>query len=48
MEKALHQAHGIGYAEYSQKHDKRMEVERSREMDYRKSQMIVNEVERKG
>ncbi|MFC0270900.1 hypothetical protein ACFFIX_05485 [Metabacillus herbersteinensis] len=43
----MHQTHGMGYAEYSRHHDKRMEVEKSREMDYRKSQMIVNEFERK-
>ncbi|WP_251397681.1 hypothetical protein [Metabacillus litoralis] len=47
MEKAMHHSHGIGYAEYASKHDKRMDVEKSREEDYRKSQLIYADVERK-
>lgn len=47
MEKAMHHSHGMGYAEYSQKHEKRMDVEMSREKDYRESQLIYAEIERK-
>jgi hypothetical protein len=47
MEKAMHNSHGIGYAEYSQKLEKRMDVELSREEDYRKSQLIHAEVVRR-
>jgi hypothetical protein len=47
MEKAMHHSHGMGYAEYSQKHEKRMDVELSREEDYRKSQIIYAEIERR-
>ena len=47
MEKAMHQSHGIGYAEYAQKHEKRMDVEMSREEDYRKSQLIYADIARK-
>ena len=47
MEKAMHLSHGIGYAEYAQKHEKRMDVEISREADYRKSQLIYADIERK-
>jgi len=43
----MHQAHGMGYAEYARDHDKRMDVEMSREEEYRKSQKIYAEVERK-
>ncbi len=43
----MHQSHGMGYAEYASKHDKRMDVEMSREKDYRKSQLIYAEIERK-
>jgi len=47
MEKAMHQSHGMGYAEYARKHDKRMDVEMSREEEYRKSQLIYADLERK-
>jgi hypothetical protein len=47
MEKAMHLSHGIGYAEYAQKHEKRMDVEMSREADYRKSQLIYAAIARK-
>lgn len=43
----MHQSHGMGYAEYARKHDKRMDVEMSREEEYRKSQLIHAELERK-
>lgn len=36
----MHYSHGMGYAEYSQSHEKRMDVEMSREKDYHKSQLI--------
>jgi hypothetical protein len=47
MEKAMHQSHGMGYAEYAQNHKKRMDVEVSREADYRKSQLIYADIQRK-
>jgi hypothetical protein len=47
MEKAMHHSHGIGYAEYSLKHEKRLDVEMSREEDYNKSQLIYAKIERK-
>ncbi|WP_179107339.1 hypothetical protein [Sediminibacillus massiliensis] len=47
MEKAMQQNHGIGYAEYGRKLDKRLEVEKEREKSYEKSRQVVNEVERK-
>ncbi|GAA0326874.1 hypothetical protein GCM10008967_16750 [Bacillus carboniphilus] len=47
MEKAMQQAHGIGYEVYSQKHEIRMKVERKREKDYIQSQRIVMEHDRK-
>ncbi|MBZ5753568.1 hypothetical protein [Metabacillus rhizolycopersici] len=47
MEKAMHQSHGMGYAEYAQNHKKRMDVEISREADYRKSQLIYADIQRK-
>ncbi len=47
MEKAMHHSHGMGYAEYALNHEKRISVERNREKDYRKSQLIYAEVERK-
>jgi hypothetical protein len=46
MEKAMYQAYGFGYEEYSNKLSKRMEVERKREEDYQKSLEIVAEVDR--
>ncbi|WP_053218750.1 hypothetical protein [Virgibacillus senegalensis] len=46
MEKAMHQNHGIGYAEYERKLEKRLEVEKEREDSYRKSRRVVAEVER--
>ncbi|WP_199445843.1 hypothetical protein [Bacillus weihaiensis] len=43
----MHHTHGMGYAEYAMKHEKRMDVEKNREEDYRKSQLIYAELERK-
>lgn len=47
MEKAMHQAHGIGYEVYCQKHEVRMKVEIRREKDYFQSQHIAMTHERK-
>jgi hypothetical protein len=47
MEKAMHHSHGIGYAEYSLKHEKRMDVEAAREEDYLQSQKIYAQIERR-
>ena len=47
MEKAMYQAHGIGYEEYSQKLSKRIEVERNREKEYEQSLKIASEIERR-
>ncbi|WP_307338442.1 hypothetical protein [Metabacillus malikii] len=40
----MHHSHGIGYAEYARKHEKRMDVERARENDYRKSQSLYAKI----
>lgn len=41
MEKAMFQAHGMGYAEYSRKLDQRLKVEQEREQDYLQSRRII-------
>ncbi|SIR11544.1 hypothetical protein SAMN05443094_105212 [Domibacillus enclensis] len=46
MEKAMHANYGVGYAEYNQKHEVRMEVEQQREKDYQKSQQMAADVNR--
>ncbi|GAA0499947.1 hypothetical protein GCM10008986_28990 [Salinibacillus aidingensis] len=46
MEKAMQQSHGMGYMEYSRKLDKRMLVEKRREMSYQKSRQVVAEYDR--
>ena len=43
----MHHSHGMGYQEYAQNHEKRMDVEMNREKDYRKSQLIYAEIERR-
>ncbi|WP_341482363.1 hypothetical protein [Bacillus kexueae] len=43
----MHQFHGMGYAEYSRKHKKRLEVEKQREKEYVISQHVVGSIERK-
>ncbi|WP_170031836.1 hypothetical protein [Alteribacillus bidgolensis] len=43
MEKAMHQSHGFGYAEYNRSLQKRLEVEQSREMEYKISCQIAAE-----
>lgn len=47
MEKAMHGAHKVSYAVYSQKHEVRMKVEMRRERDYLQSQRIVADLDRK-
>jgi len=47
MEKSMYQFHGMGYEEYSIKHKNRMKVEKKREKDYAKSQMIIANIDRK-
>lgn len=39
----MHQSHGIGYAQYEQSLETRMEIERRREREYKRSQQILNE-----
>jgi hypothetical protein len=46
MEKAMQQSHGMGYAEYSRKLQKRIDVEKRRYQSYKKSQQIYAEVDR--
>ncbi|MFS0863648.1 hypothetical protein [Fredinandcohnia sp. 179-A 10B2 NHS] len=47
MEKAMHQAHGIGYETYSRKFKERLRVELKREKEYQKGRMIVAEYDRR-
>lgn len=47
MEKSMHQAHGIGYAEYGRSLEKRILVEKRREKDYKNSILMAKEVDRK-
>ncbi|MDQ0298380.1 hypothetical protein J2S78_000788 [Salibacterium salarium] len=43
MEKAMHQSHGFGYAEYNRSLEKRLKVEASRERDYKASCQLAAE-----
>ena len=43
MEKAMHAAHGVGYALYCQSLEVRMQVERRRTQDHLESIQTVNE-----
>lgn len=36
----MQQSHGLGYQEYSRQLNKRMQVERERELDYKKGQFV--------
>ncbi|WP_245629815.1 hypothetical protein [Domibacillus robiginosus] len=47
MEKAMHASHGVGYAEYNQKHEVRMDIEQQREEDYQQSRRMVADFNRK-
>ncbi|MBM7551260.1 hypothetical protein [Thalassobacillus pellis] len=42
----MQQSHGMGYAEYSNKLDQRLEVEKRRQKEYEESRKIVAEVDR--
>ncbi|WP_017726360.1 hypothetical protein [Halalkalibacterium ligniniphilum] len=44
MEKAMQQAHGVGYAEYERNLDKRLEVEKAREEDYNRCNEMIREL----
>ncbi|MDC3412341.1 hypothetical protein NC797_00405 [Aquibacillus sp. 3ASR75-11] len=46
MEKAMQQSHGVGYAEYSRKLEKRLDIEKKRQSSYKRSQQIYAEVDR--
>lgn len=46
MEKAMHQNHGVGYAEYELNLSRRLKVERDRYKSYLDSKMIVSEIDR--
>lgn len=37
----MHRSHGIGYGEYTRSHAVRLEVEKKREEQYKKSKEIV-------
>ena len=43
MEKAMHAAHGVGYAVYCQSLEVRMQVERRRAKSYMESIQVINE-----
>ncbi|THE14210.1 hypothetical protein E1I69_05200 [Bacillus timonensis] len=47
MEKAMHQAHGIGYEDYCRKFKERLRVEKTREQEYKQGRMIVAQFDRK-
>ncbi|MCH1625568.1 hypothetical protein MJG50_09525 [Fredinandcohnia sp. SECRCQ15] len=47
MERAMHQAHGIGYEVYSRKFEERLKVEQRREKEYEKGRILVAEIDRK-
>ncbi|QFT90483.1 hypothetical protein FIU87_17715 [Bacillus sp. THAF10] len=42
----MHQAHGMGYEEYTNKVSKLLEVEKRREEDYQKSLEIAADIDR--
>ncbi|MBR7554714.1 hypothetical protein ACFFJI_11175 [Allobacillus sp. GCM10007491] len=46
MEKSMQQSHGMGYKEYSMNLNRRLQVEKKRENDYKKCNNLVSEVER--
>jgi hypothetical protein len=47
METAMYRAHGISYAEYNENLDKKLEVEREREIEYHKSLSFIARQDRK-
>ncbi|WP_169802511.1 hypothetical protein [Alkalihalobacillus trypoxylicola] len=46
MEKGLQQSHGINYAEYEYSLEKKLKVERERELDYEKCKKIANQLDK--
>ncbi|WP_158634002.1 hypothetical protein [Radiobacillus deserti] len=44
MEKAMHQAHGMGYTEYASDIDKMIEVEKKRELSHQKNHQMIAEL----
>lgn len=44
MEKAMQQSHGMGYAEYNQKLENRILVEKKREKDHKKCLQMVSNI----
>ncbi|WP_222599359.1 hypothetical protein [Aquibacillus kalidii] len=46
MEKAMHQTHGVNFAEYSRKLSHRIKVEKAREKSHKQSMKVYNEIER--
>ncbi|MEC1688287.1 hypothetical protein [Bacillus mojavensis] len=47
MEKAMQLSHGIGYEEYGRRLDTRIEVERQRELEYKKCKRYSAELNEK-
>ncbi|WP_409302535.1 hypothetical protein [Peribacillus sp. SCS-155] len=47
MEKAMQQAHGVGYSEYSRRLDIRLQVEKRREREYEKCHAMVDNLNRR-
>jgi hypothetical protein len=43
MEKAMQQSHGTSYAEYNRNLEKRMEIEKEREKDYKASKKLISQ-----
>ncbi len=43
----MYQSHGMGYEEYGQKLDKRLKVEKRRELEYEKSLRVVDQASRR-
>jgi len=46
MEKAMHQSHGCGFAEYERDLEKRLDVEKDREKEYKKALELAAEANR--
>ncbi|WP_226580250.1 hypothetical protein [Halobacillus litoralis] len=46
MEKAMHQAHNMSYAEYSSNLDTRLKVEEKRQREFERSQKMIAQVDR--
>ncbi|MFV8826573.1 hypothetical protein [Alkalihalobacterium sp. APHAB7] len=47
MEKAMQQNHGIGYEEYNRSLEKRLEIEKARERDYKRSIKLAIELKQR-